>query len=142
MIERKTYAFTVFFMLPVYFFMLFAPALHCEDSSNSMGVPNLSLLGKESELRNEMQKKIQEDILDPMLGKGRALVFVTIELQVITKKSKMTRKGGGSSAKTNIGGNKLFSQSQYILPGIPKPKSLTEEPVEGRLQREEQEKGA
>lgn len=112
-----------------------------ENADFSMGVPNLSLLEKERQLRSELEKKIQSDILDPILGRGKAMVFVSIELDVVTITEKMVQSGLGVASKSDAQ-SKLFADTEYVLPGIPKPKTLAETPTQGKSQQAKQERGA
>lgn len=104
-------------------------------------VPSLSLLEKERELRDELEKKIQSDILEPILGRGKAMVFVSLELDVITIKQTLAQKGTGATVKAQTRSS-FFGESEYLMPGIPKPKSLAQTPAEGKAQSSAQERGA
>ncbi|MBI4668098.1 MAG: tetratricopeptide repeat protein [Elusimicrobia bacterium] len=112
-----------------------------QDAADSIDVPNLSILEKERQLRSELESKIQTDILDPILGKGKAVVFVSIELDIVTLRQNLTQSGAGMSSKS-LAQSGLMAETEYILPGIPKPKSLDGGPSEGKSQLARQERGA
>ncbi|MEK6544877.1 MAG: FliG C-terminal domain-containing protein [Elusimicrobiota bacterium] len=111
------------------------------ESPSGVDVPDLALLEQERQLREELEKKIQSDIIDPILGQGKAMVFVSVELDVITTKEKIAQKGTGSAGKAQTKSS-LFDEAEFLMPGIPKPKSLSQVPAEGKTQSSEQEKGA
>ncbi|MBI4370127.1 MAG: tetratricopeptide repeat protein [Elusimicrobia bacterium] len=116
------------------------PIIWGEDANSGLDVPNLSLLEKERQLRTELEKKIQTDILDPILGRGKAVVFVSIELDVVTIRQKSSQSGVGAASKADAQSS-LLNETEFILPGIPKPKSLSAGPSEGRAQQAKQERG-
>lgn len=102
---------------------------------------DFSLLEKERQLRGELEAKIQTDILDPIIGRGKAMVFVSVELDIETKRQKVVQSGAGYASKTESETAPL-AQTEFLLPGIPKPKNLAEGPLDGKAQQAKQERGA
>ncbi|MBI4423954.1 MAG: hypothetical protein HY554_09520, partial [Elusimicrobia bacterium] len=92
----------------------------------AVAAPDLDLLRQESEVKRELQDKIQADILDPILGKDRAKVFVDIELEVMAQRRENVRAGLGLAERyrEKPGARSAGIQTQFVLPGIPKPKNV------------------
>ncbi len=85
-----------------------------------------SLMEKQDGMRREVETKIKKEILDPILGADRSFVFADVEMEVIAKKADQTNEGVGviqkyreKGAGQDQGGN-----TDFLLPGIPKPKSV------------------
>ncbi len=94
--------------------------------------PDLSLLERETALKREIENKIQSDILDPILGKDRAKVFMDIQLEVMAQQRENQRTGAGMAEryKEKLGPNPGASfPMQFILPGVPKPKNVNNAPT-------------
>lgn len=90
--------------------------------------PDSSLLEQQRRIEKDMALVIQERILDPMLGKNRAGVVVNIELEIkkqVTQRSAKRRKQEEKSK---------FADQEFILPGLPSPRSVTskDRPREGK----------
>jgi len=51
-------------------------------------------------IATEKEKRIQTDIVDPILGKGVAFVFADMELQVVIKEAAQTKGGIGTMERT------------------------------------------
>jgi len=84
-----------------------------------------SLLEKQDSLRRETETKIKKEILDPILGADRSFVFADVELEVIAKKAEQTKEGLGIMQKYKEKGSGADSpDTDFILPGIPKPRSV------------------
>ena len=45
---------------------------------------DLSLLQMQSLIKNDVEAKVKNEILDPVLGKGKSSVFADIELEIVT----------------------------------------------------------
>ena len=94
--------------------------------------PDAALVDRETQLKATSEAKIQKDILDPILGPGKGMVFVDVELEQVTQKQEANKQGTGlaqSYKEKNqpggafgIGGD---PNSQFILPGVPQPKFLS-----------------
>ena len=93
--------------------------------------PDLGLLQEQNRIKIESEGKIQRDILDPILGKGKAASFVDVEMEVKLESEESTRSGMGVSEKyrEKAPAPRGGMQTTYVLPGIPKPKTITQEPT-------------
>jgi len=94
----------------------------------AVNTPDLGLLQEQERIKRESEEKIQRDVLDPILGKGNAMVFVDVEMELNVENEDETRSGMGLvekyREKQGMRANGGF-QTTYILPGIPKPKTIT-----------------
>lgn len=105
---------------------------------------DLSLLQRETLIRNEVESKVKTQILDPVLGEGKASAFADVELEIVSRKADQSRTGIGVSQKYKEKGEGGKKETQYILPGIPKPKSIlsgADKPEAAQGQQAQQEKG-
>lgn len=106
-------------------------ALAPAPSRAAIEAPDQALVERESQIKAGSEAKIQKDILDPILGTGKAMVFVDVELEQVTQKEEQGKQGVGLSQnykeKGTPGGSLGLSDpaSQYILPGVPQPKFLS-----------------
>jgi flagellar motor switch protein FliG len=95
--------------------------------------PDSALVEREAQLKATAEAQIQKQILDPILGQGRAMDFVDVELEQITQREEQAKQGTGFAQKYKEkgipGGGSLGlnaeGQSQFILPGVPQPKFLS-----------------
>lgn len=81
--------------------------------------PDSTLLEQQRKIEKDMEQVIQTRILDPMLGLDRAGVVVHVELEIkkqVTKRSAQKKKQKEKSK---------FAEKEFILPGLPTPKSIT-----------------
>lgn len=92
--------------------------------------PNLGLLQEQNHIKADAELKIQRDVLDPILGKGKAAPFVDVEMEVKLESEESMRSGMGVSEKykEKAPGPKGGMQTTFVLPGIPKPKTITQGP--------------
>ncbi|HOW89472.1 MAG TPA: FliG C-terminal domain-containing protein [Elusimicrobiales bacterium] len=107
---------------------------------------DVSLLGKQDSLRRETETKIKNEILDPIMGPGKSYVFADVELEIIARKAEQTREGLGIIQKyKEKPGNNSSGNTDFLLPGVPKPKSVnsgeTRRPEAAQGQQAEQGKG-
>ncbi len=110
--------------------------------------PNIDLLKEENRIKNESEAMIQNDILDPILGKGEAVPFVDVEMEIKVESEDSTRAGMGLAEKYR---EKLAAESMAamptidVMPGIPKPKTITgngpQKPEAASAQQAQQTKG-
>jgi tetratricopeptide (TPR) repeat protein len=99
-----------------------------EVSGVSSGGPDLGLLQEQNRIKQESEQKIQHDILDPILGKGAAMAFVDVEMEVKVEREQSTRSGMGLAEKYREklgGGQRSGLQTTYVMPGIPAPKTIS-----------------
>ncbi|OGR50317.1 MAG: hypothetical protein A2049_12945 [Elusimicrobia bacterium GWA2_62_23] len=106
-----------------------------------------SLMEKQDSLRRETETKVKKEILDPILGADKSFVFADVELEVISKKAEQNKEGIGIIQKykekgSGAGGG---ADTDFILPGIPKPKSVlgddNKRPEAAQGQQAQQAKG-
>ncbi|MDO8802828.1 MAG: FliG C-terminal domain-containing protein [Elusimicrobiota bacterium] len=84
-----------------------------------------SLMEKQDSMRRETETKVKKEILDPILGADRSFVFADVELEVIAKKAEQTKEGMGIIQKyKEKGGGQNNPDTDFLLPGIPKPRSV------------------
>lgn len=104
-------------------FLFVLPALPVGAvAQESIGV---SLMQKQDSMRREVEKKVKNEILDPIMGPDRSFVFADVELEVISKKAEQSKEGLGVMQKyKEKGSGKEGADTDFILPGIPKPRSV------------------
>lgn len=106
-----------------------------------------SLMEKQDSLRRETETKVKKEILDPILGADKSFVFADVELEVISKKAEQNKEGIGIIQKYKEKGTGAGegASTDFILPGIPKPKSVlgddNKRPEAAQGQQAQQAKG-
>src|ERR1043166_5603085 len=65
--------------------------------------PDLTLLEQESKFETEKTRYLQENILDKILGPGKAVVIVNVEMGLESRASEMGMSKGKSDKKKNEG---------------------------------------
>jgi flagellar motor switch protein FliG len=106
----------------------------------------VSLLEKQDTFRKHIEDKIKLEILDPILGRDKSYVFADIEFEIVTKKSDQKKIGKGALQQYKEKGDQKKSPTDnFILPGVPKPKSIAgsdkERPQMSQGVQTEQSKG-
>lgn len=96
-----------------------APAARAE-----LEVPDPAVLEQENRLKNEAEHRIQNDILDRVLGKGRSSVLVNINIGMESK-----RHHGSELEQKAEKKNPLTTDQDFLLPWVPAPRSVTKEEV-------------
>lgn len=106
-------------------FLNFFP-LYCQNKLKISDTDiNTVLLEKQNEFRREIEDKIKNYILDPVLGNNRAYVFADVMFSVIAKKEEQTKEGVGVLQQyKEKGAGQGLADTDFILPGIPKPKAI------------------
>lgn len=95
-----------------------------QQNKDSINI-NTVLLEKQNEFRKEIEDKIKNFILDPVLGKDKAYVFADVLFSVVAKKQEQTKEGVGVLQQyKEKGSGQSFADTDFILPGIPKPKAI------------------
>lgn len=117
----------------------------------AIAVPDLGLLREQGRIKEDSELKIQRDILDPILGKGRAMAFVDVEMEVKIEREEKAKVGMGLAEryKEKLGGDRSAgAQTLFVLPGIPKPKTIAgsgaaspDKPESVRAQQSQQSMG-
>ena len=126
--------------------LVLAPAL--PPASAAISAPDLTLLQEQHRIKTESEDKIQREILDPILGKGKAAPFVDVEMEVKAESEESTRSGMGLAEKykEKAPAARGGMATTFVLPGIPKPKTITaqqspEKPEQAQAQQAQQIKG-
>lgn len=85
-----------------------------------------SLMEKQDSMRRETETKVKKEILDPILGPDRSFVFADVELEVIAKRAEQNKEGLGiiQKYKEKGSGQGGGADTDFLLPGIPKPRSI------------------
>ncbi|MEK7388289.1 MAG: FliG C-terminal domain-containing protein [Elusimicrobiota bacterium] len=133
---------------PLFAVLMFCLAA-CGSAAAGVLAPDLGLLQEQSRIKTESETKIQRDVLDPILGKGKAASFVDVEMEVKLESEESTRSGMGVAEKykEKSPAARGGMQTTYVLPGIPKPKTITqgpstpERPEQSQAQQAQQMKG-
>lgn len=110
--------------------------------------PDIGLLQEQNRIKQESEDKIQNEILDPILGKGNAMAFVDVDMEIKVESEESTRSGMGLAEKykEKQGDKTAGMQTTYVMPGIPEPKTITaqatpERPEAASAQQAQQVKG-
>jgi tetratricopeptide (TPR) repeat protein len=110
--------------------------------------PDLTLLKEQNRIKTESENTIQNEILDPILGKGKAVAFVDVDMEVKVESEESQRAGMGIAEKYHekAPAARGGMQTTFVLPGIPKPKTITaqqspERPEQSQAQQAQQVKG-
>ncbi|MDE2489829.1 MAG: hypothetical protein KGM24_03225, partial [Elusimicrobia bacterium] len=129
--------------------VVWAPsAARAAEASQDIVAPDLTLLKEQNRIKSEAEDKIQNEILDPILGKGKASAFVDLQMEVNVESERKTKAGMGiaqrykEKAPTSTQG----LATNFVLPGIPKPTSITaqktpEHPAAAQAQEAQQIQG-
>lgn len=95
--------------------------------------PRLDLLNMRDRISQESQQRIQTEILDRVLGKGKASVFVDLELSLVARRKENLKGGAGKTEEYKTKGKKSgVIDTEFVLPGVPRPKGITEKKEEER----------
>ncbi len=128
---------------------LFAGPLAVRPGVAAVIAPDLGLLQEQARIKADSELKIQRDVLDSILGKGKAMPFVDVEMELKLESEESQRMGMGLAEKYKEkgGGAKGGMQTTFVLPGIPKPKTITagpatpDRPEQAQAQQAQQQKG-
>src|SRR5262249_44703017 len=105
-----------------------APALPVRAAVEA---PDLSLLEQEQRIKVQAEEKIQKDILDPILGHGKGMVFVDVQLEIVAVSwaTSQVQAGAREAYKAAEGAGGIGGETKYILPGVPIQKGTTPNPL-------------
>lgn len=128
---------------------LFAGTPAVKPASAAVAAPDLGLLQEQARIKADSELKISRDVLDPIVGKGKAMPFVDVEMELKLEAEESQRLGMGLAEKYKEkgGGQKGGMQTTFVLPGIPKPKTITngpqtpDRPEQAQAQQAQQQKG-
>lgn len=81
-------------------------------------VPNQAVLEQENLIRREAEKKIQEEILNRILGGDRATVLVNVEVTLESEKK------DSATSEGKVDDRKMLGDQDFILPWVPAPKTV------------------
>ncbi|MHB9155659.1 MAG: FliG C-terminal domain-containing protein [Endomicrobiales bacterium] len=93
-------------------------------------ISELSLLDKESRFEKEKGEYLQQYVLDKILGPGKAIVIVDVQLGIETKTMRQEARERKAEKKKRLG------EVDYLLPGVPNPKSVAQEGAPGETKEE------
>ena len=87
---------------------------------------DMVLLDQESKFAREKTQYLQENILDKILGPGKAVVIVDVEMGLESRNAEMAMGKSKSDKKKNSGedGNNPPPAARVLVPGVPMPKSV------------------
>ena len=107
---------------------------------------DVSLLEKQDSMRRETETKIKNEILDPIMGTGKSFVLADVELDLISRRAEQNKEGVGILQKyKEKPGTGSSSNTDFLLPGVPKPKAVlggeTKRPEAAQGQQAQQGKG-
>jgi flagellar motor switch protein FliG len=98
--------------------------------AQEVSAPQLSLLEQEHQYEKEKAEYLQTFVLDKILGQGKAIVIVEVELGIETKTTTQAAKQHKAEKKKDLG------DVDYLLPGVPNPKSVSQETAPGESKEE------
>src|SRR5437016_6926360 len=88
--------------------------------------PDMLLVEQESKFQREKTEYLQENVLDKILGPGKAVVIVDVEMGLESRAMEMGMEKKKSDKKKNEGENgepQPAPQAKVLVPGVPMPKS-------------------
>jgi len=89
-----------------------------------------NLMDKEAKFEKDKAEYLQAFVLDRILGPGKAIVIVDVQLGTETKVVTQAAKEKKSEKKRRLG------EVDYLLPGVPNPKSVAQESAPGESKEE------
>jgi len=90
--------------------------------------PKMNLIERENHIEDVNRERIQKEILDRVFGPEKASVFVDVELQLKSSRKDNLRAGAGAAEKYKAKGDGIAGvKTQFILPGVPKPKNINKD---------------
>ncbi|UPT73161.1 MAG: hypothetical protein M0D55_14870 [Elusimicrobiota bacterium] len=134
---------------PVFAVLVLSSVLAAGRAAAGVVAPSLTLLEQQNHIKADSELKIARDVLDPILGKGKASPFVDVEMEIKLESEESQRSGMGVAEKykEKAPGPKGGMQTTFVLPGIPKPKTITQgpetpdRPEQSQAQQAQQMKG-
>lgn len=111
----------------LWFIPLLAAAL-AGVAGAQIDAPQMTLIAQRDAIAEKARTRIQTEILDRLLGNGKASAFVDVEVELKASRRENMRFGGGQAEKNKVkdgaGSNAL--KTKFILPGVPQPKNIME----------------
>src|SRR5258706_12096738 len=110
-------------------FLLFGGFLWAASNSPATPTPSsdMTLLDLESKFEREKTEYLQQNILDKILGPGKAVVIVDVEMALESRNTEMGMAKNKSDKKKNEGENgegQPAPLAKFLVPGVPMPKSV------------------
>lgn len=99
---------------------------------------SILLLEQERKYEKEQAEYVQKNILDKILGEGKSSVVVDVEFELRTTKTLQQAKESKAEGKRKLG------EIDYILPGIPNPKTISQPeapPAESKSESGQRQEG-
>jgi len=92
----------------------------------AQSAPDSLLLDQESKFQSEKTQYLQENVIDKILGPGKAVVIVDVEMGLESRAMTMEMGKNKNNKKKNEGENgepQPAAQAKVLVPGVPMPKS-------------------
>lgn len=99
-------------------------------SAQQQTIPEISLIEQELKYEKEKTEYLQRDVLDMILGPGKAIAIVDVEFGLDTTTTKTFAKERKAEKK------KPFGEIEYLLPGVPNPKAVSQAEPTGESKEE------
>lgn len=101
-----------------------APAPAASDGMSA----DMFLLEQESRFEREKTQYLQENVLDKILGPGKAVVIVDVEMGLESRNTEMGMNKSKSDKKKNENedGSGPSAPARVLVPGVPMPKSVAQ----------------
>ena len=106
--------------------VLWAAGQQAAPPAPASSSPDMLLLEQESKFEREKTEYLQQNILDKILGPGKAVVIVDVEMGLESRASEMGMGKSKTDKKKNEGDNgetQAIPQAKVLVPGVPMPKS-------------------
>ena len=134
-----------YFLFSILYSLFFVPQTGL-PRLNGAETMDVSLMDKQDSMRREVEAKIKNEILDPIMGPGRSFVFADVEMEIIARKAEQTKEGLGIMQKyKEKPASGSTGSTDFLLPGIPKPISVlgteNKRPSAAQGQQAQQAKG-
>ncbi len=103
-----------------------APAPSTQTSVTATMSADMMLLEQESQFEREKTQYLQENVLDKILGPGRAVVIVDVEMGLESRNAEMGMGKKQTDKKNNPGEDgepQPAPAAKVLVPGVPMPKS-------------------
>ncbi|OGR92299.1 MAG: hypothetical protein A2992_06750 [Elusimicrobia bacterium RIFCSPLOWO2_01_FULL_59_12] len=90
--------------------------------------PDMQLLEQESKFEREKTQYLQDNVLDKILGPGKAVVIVDVEMGLESRATEMGMGKSKSDKKKNESedGGGPVAPSRVLVPGVPMPRSVAQ----------------
>ncbi|MEN3013262.1 MAG: FliG C-terminal domain-containing protein [Endomicrobiia bacterium] len=115
------FKFSIPFLLIILSFDLFNQTIATLPSEQQ--ISPIMLIEYETKLEQQKTEYVQKNILDKIFGPNKSTVMIDITLGLRTTTTKQQASEKKIDAKRKLG------ETEYLLPGIPKPGSITESAV-------------